>query len=165
MLGRDSELLTVGIDAEEAEPLEPELWRFVLTEDERAALEREPAENRGLLAKVVFSAKECFYKAQYPLTRQFLGFKQVRITLNPGLGTVRGPTCGRNRRNVPVPWPLQHGRRSGADRHRRFPGGPPMLGFGGNSRVHTALEGDLAQGSGDRENGKAARGREGEHHV
>jgi 4'-phosphopantetheinyl transferase EntD len=86
VLGRDSEVRTVGIDAEEAAPLEPELWTFVLTEDERAALEREPAESRGLLAKVVFSAKECFYKAQYPLTRQFLGFKQVRITLNPGLG-------------------------------------------------------------------------------
>ncbi len=71
------------------QPLEPELWRFVLTEDERAALEREPAETRGLLAKVVFSAKECFYKAQYPLTRQFLGFKQVRITLIPALGQFR----------------------------------------------------------------------------
>jgi 4'-phosphopantetheinyl transferase EntD len=86
VLGRDSQLLAVGIDAEEAEPLEPELWKFVLTADERAALEREPAERRGLLAKVMFSAKECFYKAQYPLTRQFLGFQQVRISLDPAKG-------------------------------------------------------------------------------
>ena len=86
VLGRDSQLLAVGIDAEEAEPLEPELWKFVLTAEERAALEQEPAERRGLLAKVMFSAKECFYKAQYPLTRQFLGFQQVRVALDQARG-------------------------------------------------------------------------------
>jgi 4'-phosphopantetheinyl transferase EntD len=82
VLGRDSALLAVGVDAEEAEPLEAGLWSFVLTPAERAALDREAPERQGLLAKLMFSAKECFYKAQYPLTRRFLGFQQVQITLD-----------------------------------------------------------------------------------
>lgn len=85
VLGRSSQLLTVGLDAEEAEPLEDALWSFVLTESERHALLAHPENRRGLLAKVMFSAKECFYKAQYPITRRFLGFREVQIDLFPEL--------------------------------------------------------------------------------
>jgi 4'-phosphopantetheinyl transferase EntD len=82
VLGRDTDVRTVAIDAEEAEDLEPELCRFVLTAGERAALAAEPAQRRGLLAKILFSAKECFYKAQYPVTGRFLGFQEVEVTLD-----------------------------------------------------------------------------------
>jgi 4'-phosphopantetheinyl transferase EntD len=149
VLGRDRELAAVGIDAEEAEPLEPDLWKFVLTVDERAALEREAAETRGLLAKVVFSAKECFYKAQYPLTRQFLGFQQVRITLIPGSGQfqaervdVRGEMSrclGRYSLDGALVMTGIAVRREAAT----------VIGFGGKSRADTALEGDLGLRSGD----------------
>jgi 4'-phosphopantetheinyl transferase EntD len=161
VLGRDSELAAVGIDAEEAEPLEPDLWKFVLTADERAALEQEPAETRGLLAKVVFSAKECFYKAQYPLTRQFLGFQQVRITLIPALGQFvaeRVDDGGEMSRCL--------GRYSmDGDLVLTgiavFPEAAGVLGFGGKSRADTALEGDLGQGQrdGDRDEGSKQQGK------
>jgi 4'-phosphopantetheinyl transferase EntD len=161
VLGRDSELVTVGIDAEEAEPLEPELWSFVLTADERAALEREPVESRGLLAKVVFSAKECFYKAQYPLTRQFLSFQQVRITLIPALGQFIA-----ERVDVGSEMSRCLGRYSidgvlVLTGIAVFPEAATMLGFGGKSRAQAALEGTPGRGSGERDDGS---GREGKIH-
>ena len=81
VLGRTSDLLAVGLDAEEAEALEPDLWPFVLTAGERHSLTAHPEASRGMLAKVIFSAKECYYKAQFPLTRRFLGFREVQIQL------------------------------------------------------------------------------------
>jgi 4'-phosphopantetheinyl transferase EntD len=161
VLGRDSDLVTVGIDAEEAEPLEPELWSFVLTADERAALEREPVESRGLLAKVVFSAKECFYKAQYPLTRQFLSFQQVRITLIPALGQFIaervdvGSEMSRCLGRYSIDGVLL------VTGIAVFPEAATMLGFGGKSRAQAALEGTPGRGSGERDDGS---GREGKIH-
>ena len=49
-------------------------------ETERAALEGRP--DRLALALVIFSAKECVYKAQYPLTGLLLDFQQVEVTLD-----------------------------------------------------------------------------------
>jgi 4'-phosphopantetheinyl transferase EntD len=149
VLGRDSELQAVGIDAEEAEPLEPELWKFVLTADERAALEQEPAETRGLLAKVVFSAKECFYKAQFPLTRQFLGFQQVRITLIPALGQFVAERVDDGGEMSRCPGRYSIDGALVLTGIAVFPGAAGVLGFGGKSRADTALGGDLAEGSGD----------------
>jgi 4'-phosphopantetheinyl transferase EntD len=40
-----------------------------------------PAERRGSMATVLFSAKESFYKAQYSLTRQWLDFKSAAVTI------------------------------------------------------------------------------------
>ena len=31
---------------------------------------------------LLFSAKECFYKYQYPLTKQWVGFEEVEIEVN-----------------------------------------------------------------------------------
>jgi len=53
----------------------------VLTAKERALIEARPEPERGFLGKLVFSAKECVYKCQYPLSRQFLEFADVEVTL------------------------------------------------------------------------------------
>ncbi|MGF1465999.1 MAG: 4'-phosphopantetheinyl transferase [Sandaracinaceae bacterium] len=70
---------SVGCDVEGAEDLREELWRSVCTPEEHRWLHHQPAERRGRLAKVMFSAKECFYKLQYPLTETFLGFHAVDV--------------------------------------------------------------------------------------
>lgn len=86
-VARAAEVLALGLDAEEAQPLEDRLWSYVLNETERRALERAAPAERGLLAKIVFSAKECFYKAQYPLTGRFLRFDEVEVALRPADNT------------------------------------------------------------------------------
>ncbi|WP_299552969.1 4'-phosphopantetheinyl transferase [uncultured Tateyamaria sp.] len=65
----------LGIDLEEAEPLERDLWDTVLTTAERERT------SDGLTAKYIFCAKEAVYKAQFPMTGQQLGFDDVEVTL------------------------------------------------------------------------------------
>jgi 4'-phosphopantetheinyl transferase EntD len=74
----------VGLDAELHGPLAQELRKHVLIPSEELELESLAAneeEELGRLALLVFSAKEAFYKCQYPLTRTFLGFHEVSVTL------------------------------------------------------------------------------------
>lgn len=71
---RHGTLRSVGIDLEETEPLEHDLWDTILT-----PREREHACD-GFAAKRMFCAKEAVYKAQYPLTGRPLGFDDVELT-------------------------------------------------------------------------------------
>lgn len=69
----------VGVDVESSEPLTTDLWPAVCTPAERALLQALPVVRRGLTAKLIFSIKECVYKAQYPATRAFLDFDAVSV--------------------------------------------------------------------------------------
>jgi 4'-phosphopantetheinyl transferase EntD len=80
-VARASEVLSLGLDAELDEPLDPGLFPRVLTPGERVAIDALHHGERGRHAKLVFSAKECAYKCQYPLSRQFLEFHDVEITV------------------------------------------------------------------------------------
>lgn len=73
---------TLGIDVEEDTPLNPDLMPTVCSEREIARIAG-PHEN--LLAKLIFSAKEAVYKAQYPVTRQLFGFDHMEVMIDqPG---------------------------------------------------------------------------------
>jgi 4'-phosphopantetheinyl transferase EntD len=80
---------SLGIDLEPAAALAPELAASICTGPELAWLETQPAARRGLLATLIFSAKECAYKTRYPLTRTLCGFDAMRIELDPAAGTWR----------------------------------------------------------------------------
>lgn len=82
------DLRAVGVDIESADPLEDDLVPTVCTASERAWLNGHPSGQRGTLAKLIFSAKECAYKCQYPLTRQVFGFDT--LTIRPGMDKRRG---------------------------------------------------------------------------
>jgi 4'-phosphopantetheinyl transferase EntD len=79
---RADAILTIGLDAEKADALPLHLWRFVLTSGEQSWLNRQETERQGILAKVIFSAKESFYKAQFPVTGRRLGFHDVELELD-----------------------------------------------------------------------------------
>lgn len=70
----------LGIDIEEASPLEAELYPDICTLPERAWLSLQTEDTRGLLAKLIFSAKECAYKCQFPISRTLLEFHDLEIT-------------------------------------------------------------------------------------
>ena len=88
---------TLGVDIEPATPLDPDLVAVVCTPAERIWLAGEP--DPGLAAKMIFSAKEAVYKAQYPLTGKVIGFDAVtlemtaaafRVVGNPTLANMKG---------------------------------------------------------------------------
>jgi 4'-phosphopantetheinyl transferase EntD len=71
--------LLIGIDLEPATALEADLWSTILRPEEAGALGALP--NGALLAKLIFSAKEAAYKAQYPRSKTLFGYDVIRIAL------------------------------------------------------------------------------------
>ncbi len=75
----------LGLDAEPAEALKDELVPLVCTPAERDWL----AQVGQDWAKVVFSAKEAVFKCLYPLTRAWLDFQDVSLTIDTRAGQFR----------------------------------------------------------------------------
>ena len=86
-----SDLRSLGIDMESADPLEPDLLELVCREDERAAL-ASCGMDPQLGAKLVFSAKESVYKCLWPVTGTFLEFHAIGIRIDPVVS--RFTACG-----------------------------------------------------------------------
>ena len=91
--------LSLGCDVEERAPVSPGVAKRVAgSPREWAALGS--GDSRYELARVVFSAKEAFYKLQYPVTGCFLGFSDAEVMLDLEhesfelrLGREAGPLC------------------------------------------------------------------------
>jgi 4'-phosphopantetheinyl transferase EntD len=84
-LGRCPPLRSVGIDVETIHELEEGLADLILTERERAWINSPGRRARSLVEDLllVFSAKEAFYKCQFPLTQRLLDFHDVELDLPP----------------------------------------------------------------------------------
>lgn len=89
VVARRSSLAAVGIDSEGAARVKPELWKSICVTEEIAWLDSLPDDERAAGASLIFSAKEAFYKCQYPLTGQFLGFGDAQIEVT-AWGEARG---------------------------------------------------------------------------
>jgi 4'-phosphopantetheinyl transferase EntD len=76
------EILGLGVDLEYNQPLEQELVETICTARERTWLARYGRTTRGLLARLIFSAKESAFKCQYPLTKTHLEYDDVDIELD-----------------------------------------------------------------------------------
>jgi 4'-phosphopantetheinyl transferase EntD len=79
----------VGLDAENVRALDADIVRAITTDTERLWLSGLAHEDRAQAGVLVFSAKEAYYKLQYPLTRRFLDFADVEIAASPTSGTFR----------------------------------------------------------------------------
>ena len=73
----------VGIDIEQSLALDVSLWEETLTRREQKWLESKGDVDRVSWATVIFSAKEAFYKMQYPLTSRWVGFHEVQAEIHP----------------------------------------------------------------------------------
>jgi 4'-phosphopantetheinyl transferase EntD len=76
------EVLAIGIDAEPDTPLRDRVGARVCTAAEREHLAGLPGLEPARWEKLVFSAKESFYKAYFSLARSFLGFHDVEVRLD-----------------------------------------------------------------------------------
>ncbi|MFI2203433.1 4'-phosphopantetheinyl transferase [Streptomyces sp. NPDC020192] len=109
VLTRESDLLSLGIDAEPHGPLPEGVGRTVFLPAEAIRLARLTARWPGVhWDRILFSAKESVYKAWFPLTRAWLDFSEADITLHPDPD---GEPHGTLRAELLVPGPLVAGRR------------------------------------------------------
>jgi 4'-phosphopantetheinyl transferase EntD len=87
-VARAGDMLTLGLDAEPDDSLPEGVLGAVASADERAALDAlASAAPAPSWDRLLFSAKESVYKAWFPLTRRWLGFKEAAVTINPADGT------------------------------------------------------------------------------
>lgn len=70
---------SVGIDVEHRRELKEHLWESVFLPSEMDDLARVASAERGRMALVLFSAKEALYKAQFPISRTYMGFRALRV--------------------------------------------------------------------------------------
>lgn len=85
-LAHASDIRGVGLDVERNMPLKPDVLDAILSDDDRRWLAEYSEDEQCALGKLVFSAKESAYKAQYAITRQFLGFDAMWIELDDVAG-------------------------------------------------------------------------------
>lgn len=74
-VGLNKKILSVGCDVEPDLPLPEEIFEYVLHPAEIDSL-KYPSDSR-----LIFSAKEAFYKAQHPVTATYLDFLDVAVRL------------------------------------------------------------------------------------
>lgn len=80
-VAKQSDILTVGIDAEPDEQLPPGILEQVAVAREQAWLATARPGVRW--DRLLFSAKESVFKAWFPLTRDWLGFEQAVVSFHP----------------------------------------------------------------------------------
>jgi 4'-phosphopantetheinyl transferase EntD len=76
-------VLALGLDAESDAPLRDRVAKRICTPSERAHVAGLSGPDPALWEKLLFSAKESFYKAYFTLAQTFLGFQDVEIRLDP----------------------------------------------------------------------------------
>ncbi|GEP60130.1 hypothetical protein RSO01_72960 [Reyranella soli] len=85
-LTRSPDVTGLGIDIEEDTPLQRELVPAICTPEEQQWIGRFGEDARGWLGKLLFSAKEAFYKCQYPVTRTVIDFHDVQLSVDLAAG-------------------------------------------------------------------------------
>jgi 4'-phosphopantetheinyl transferase EntD len=87
-LARTADVVTVGIDAEPHGPLPEGVLDAVSLPVERSWISRSaPSAPDVHWDRLLFCAKECVYKAWFPLTGRWLGFEDAHIEVDPAFGT------------------------------------------------------------------------------
>lgn len=72
-------LTSLGVDIEQLGVVTPDLWPQLMHSKEMERLQAMREMERALTATLIFSAKEAFYKAQFPLTKSWIDFDDVVI--------------------------------------------------------------------------------------
>jgi len=78
-IGKRSAVQSVGVDVETIGRVEQKLWTTLFTEEEAGYFSSLAPDTVALETTLFFSAKESFYKCQYPLTQEWVGFQDVEI--------------------------------------------------------------------------------------
>ena len=83
VVARRERIAALGIDLEVAGAVKEELWPGILTAAETDWIRAQPVNHQSDLATLIFCAKECFFKLQYPLTGTWVEFREAEVSLAP----------------------------------------------------------------------------------
>ncbi|HUN26824.1 MAG TPA: 4'-phosphopantetheinyl transferase superfamily protein [Steroidobacteraceae bacterium] len=112
-VARCAECASLGIDAEPSDSVHARLWRTIATEAELAQLAGLPERAAWERATLLFSAKESFFKCQYPLTRQWLNFRDVSVSIEAHTYRIEPQRRIALEPRAPAPWVGRHALREG----------------------------------------------------
>ena len=87
IVAKKSDHISLGLDIEEIGRVTPDLWDLVFTENEKVYLSSLNGRKLEEQSTAIFSIKEAFYKFQHPLTKTFLDFLDVEVSL-PSMNNV-----------------------------------------------------------------------------
>jgi 4'-phosphopantetheinyl transferase EntD len=83
-VARDGDVVTIGLDAEPHDKLPPGILEAIASPGEQARLAALAAARPDVhWDRILFCAKESVYKAWFPLTRQWLGFAEASVGIDP----------------------------------------------------------------------------------
>lgn len=82
VIGSREHYSAIGIDIEDPKRIESSLFPSIFSDTELKRLEDFKDEELALHATALFSAKEAFFKLQHQLTGQWMGFKDVEVSIN-----------------------------------------------------------------------------------
>jgi 4'-phosphopantetheinyl transferase EntD len=98
------QIRALGLDVEPTQSVKPDLWRRICTAQELAMLQAQDAESALAAATLIFSAKEAFYKCQHTLTREWLGFADISVTIDSDRFTIQATRSLQIAAQIPGPW-------------------------------------------------------------
>jgi 4'-phosphopantetheinyl transferase EntD len=78
---RTNTALSLGLDAEYIDAIDRDVWSSFMSDAELANLQQQSPEKRALAACALWSAKEAFFKCQFPLTRRVPDYKEITLQL------------------------------------------------------------------------------------
>lgn len=93
-VGKRGAIQSIGVDTETIGRVEQKLWPTLFTEKEADYFSSLAPEKIAHETTLFFSAKESFYKCQYPLTQEWVGFQDVEITRTDPHSLAIAPTRG-----------------------------------------------------------------------
>ena len=82
VVSRVSAVAALGIDCEVVASVDGDLWERICTPTERTRLEQLPQAQAQRQAALIFAAKEAFYKCQFPVSHEWVGFEDVTIEVS-----------------------------------------------------------------------------------
>ena len=75
---------SLGLDVERRDAVHRRLWEQIAAPEELGWLESLAPREASDMAALIFSAKEAFYKCQFPLTREWVAFNDVSVSIHHG---------------------------------------------------------------------------------
>ena len=81
IVAKKSEHISLGLDIEEIGRVTSDLFDLVFTEEEKSYLSSFTGRKLEEQSTLIFSIKEAFYKYQHPITKTFMDFLEVQVSL------------------------------------------------------------------------------------
>lgn len=103
-------LASLGVDVESLTATRADIEALVCAPAERRWLDQQAPAQRERNLLLLFSAKESFYKCQYPLTRTFLDFREVEVAIDIGAGAFTARIVGAAHARLPAALAAVRGR-------------------------------------------------------